>query len=358
MTIEMTEAGAEARSIMRWAWQDPEARARQALGRVNALGEAAIDPQAQAEITDAASMLSRLVGTLTSGNAISGPTLSAHLSRPMSMSESLELAAIHGHHIKGTQYTFRHGWIPLIGEQFNDRYPGWLHRKWHEEREAKAKAARTAAGAAPKRSDILAPSPRKATSPARTKRATLVPTPLAHAAPAKPQHQKYAERAAAGKKRLAEQQANPKIPFPQPIAEVPHAAAASPDDHALAALAAPGAQMAALKAYIDARVSAEVARQMGQISAKQEHDLKTGLARMHRSQQRLITKMREGIKEGDEADARTDRIQLSMYTLFNAGSVAAALGGIAAGLSPIGAALVAGIVPMINVIHDYVRRSG
>ena len=129
MTVQLTEAGTESRSIMRWAWQDPQQRAAAALEVIHEMA-ATVTGDALDEIRDAAGMLTRLVSSLdppaASGNALSGPTLSAQLSGPVTIGEQLDLASIHGKHIPGTAYTFRHGWIPLIGPQVNDRYPaGW-----------------------------------------------------------------------------------------------------------------------------------------------------------------------------------------------------------------------------------------
>jgi hypothetical protein len=133
---------------------------------------------------------------------------------------------------------------------------------------------------------------------------------------------------------------------------------ASGPDPALDKLAAPGADMAALKAYIDARVAAEVARQVGEISKQQEDHLQTRLRRLHMSQQALIKHVRKSKEEDIAEGKRVDKTQLVMYNLFNLASVGAMLGTVAAGFSPVTTALVAGLVPMVNIIHDYVRRSG
>jgi hypothetical protein len=68
--------------------------------------------------------------------------------------------------------------------------------------------------------------------------------------------------------------------------------------------------------------------------------------------------MRKQAQEGIDNDNKVDRTQLVMYNLFNMAAVGVAIGGIAAGVTPIAAAIAAGIVPIVNIIHDYVRRTG
>lgn len=388
---QMTAAGAEARSIARWAWQDPQERALDGLEQVNELAARAENEQDLAEIRDAGQMLSRLASAVNGGSRPQ-PGISAQLASPMTISEQIELAAIHGHHIKGTAYTFRHGWIPVIGQQLVDKYPQWLmdqrkgtHGASHEGHRAEGKGLEnyvTAVKGQPKEAPMTA---------AQRQRYSVV-----HHAQNRPmtpamrqmleEHNRQQERAARAAAR-AQSPATPKAAAAavQPRAQAMRAETASPayrapqkagedagaarpathaelaaadGDHALAALAQPGASMAAMKAYIDARVAAEVARQMGQVSAQQEKQLKEKLATVHKGQQKLIQFMRKTVKEGDEDQARVDKTQLVMYNIFNLASVGVMIAGITGGISPIAAAVAAGFVPLVNIIHDYVRSSG
>ena len=146
VTVQLTEAGTESRSIMRWAWQDPPRRAAAALEAVHQMAAAASGDEL-GEIRDAVSMLTRLVSSLPAP-AASGTTVSAQMAGPQTIGEQVELAALHGHHIPGTAYTMRHGWIPLIGPQLNDPYPQWFidqekrkaHDTAHDTASATAKA--------------------------------------------------------------------------------------------------------------------------------------------------------------------------------------------------------------------------
>jgi hypothetical protein len=418
MSLEYTAAGAQARSIMRWAWQDPQERAVGALEQVHELAAAATDPQALAEIQDAGTMLSRLVSSVNppaaSENALTARLLSSQMSGPVTIGEQLDLAAIHGKHIPGTAYTFRHGWIPLIGPQLNDKYPSWMGAQIEADKKAEKEAAK-GIKAQPKPSPQAA-GPRHKPVPVKAGERELKPEHQALIARNKETHVR-AERAAA----RALHPATPRVtrasklpnhaavegetlkgihePVHQPstgaaaasaavfqanpqataitekrvdaVAAARQAAANPPDfkpgtvgqklvqdDPALASLAAPGASMAALKAYIDARVAAEVARQVGQITDEQNRNIQEKLAGMHKSQQRLIHFMRKQAQEGIDNDNKVDRTQLVMYNLFNMAAVGVAIGGIAAGVTPIAAAIAAGIVPIVNIIHDYVRRTG
>lgn len=62
--MELTPAGQQAKQIARWAWDDPQARAREGLSRVTDLARATDDPAALEQVSDAVAMLTRLVGTL------------------------------------------------------------------------------------------------------------------------------------------------------------------------------------------------------------------------------------------------------------------------------------------------------
>lgn len=378
----MTAAGAEARSVMRWAWQAPQERAVGALERVNEMAAAA-EPGSQAllEIQDAGTMLSRLVGTLNIAS-----TVSAQLAGQGLISQQLDMAAIHGHHIPGTAYTFRHGWVPMIGSQLVDKYPSWMgpriEAEKHERKAVlKAKAAPGAAGPPPV-PPARPPAPRPLTGKeapapmlasqrkmtpemqalldrhraqeARTARAVVNAQSKATPSPARsarqPSVQALRSESGAG-------QAAPAAPAVRGPELQKAAAAATPAaDPALARAAAPGMDMAALKAYVDARVAAEVARQVGQINAKQEADLKDKLSKLHQGQQRLIKFIRKSTAESESSENKTLRTKLVMNNLFNLGALGVALGGIQAGLPPLQAALAAAVIPMANIIHDYARR--
>jgi hypothetical protein len=435
MSVQLTEAGTEARSIMRWAWQDPQQRAEAALETIHEMAAAAM-PAELPEIQDAGTMLSRLVGTLSIDNAISGPNLSAQLSGPVTIGEQLDLAAIHGHHIPGTQYTFRHGWIPLIGSQLVDKYPGWMvHTRAEKKVLAKAalqdKIESSAHPGLERRRYATVPSAqgrqlnenqlkavrRHAEAVARAQRAReraaspATPrgpggTPTTKQESTKDTLHGYdvhrpvtpgtainipqgmamspegglVERAQAATTSLAPGSGTTALPggglayhalaavanspaqqkavaAGQAVKTAPGSAgeALQKTDPALMSLAAPGASQAALKAYIDARVAAEVAAAMGQISSREADGLKSNLAAMHRSQQRLISHIRKAVQASDNQSDRQDRAHLTMYTLFTFAGVGLAIAGIATGIAPIGAAVMAGIVPLAQTIHDYVR---
>jgi hypothetical protein len=365
---QMTAAGAKARSIARWAWQDPKARAVPALEQVNELAARA-DPADLPEIRDAASMLSRLASAVNTDPPPGPRLMSAQLSQPMTVSEQIELAAIGHHHIPGTAYTFRHGWIPVVGNFFNDVQPGWLAQKQAEAAKAARKDAARAASAK------LAPAPpvagsrkltpehqalldahkaKMAKASAAADRASAPSSPtrlgsrdealrdsgLAHyASPAQ------AAEAEAGKQQQAAADAGAKTT----------GEALQKTDPALAALAQPGASMAALKSYIDARVAAEVARQVGQITEQQHAELQRNMAQVHQGQQKLIAALRKTHAKSVSLDDHRDRTRLVMYNLFNAAGLAVAIGGITQGLSPVQALLASALVPVANTIHNYVR---
>ena len=126
-------------------------------------------------------------------------------------------------------------------------------------------------------------------------------------------------------------------------------------DPALASLAAPGASMAALKSYIDARVAAEVARQTGQITAAQHEDVDAKLGMMHRSQQALIAHLRKTAQGIDDESNREDRIHLAMYSLFAVAGVGITVAGLVFAWPAIAIAMVAAAAPLGQIIHDYVR---
>jgi hypothetical protein len=129
-------------------------------------------------------------------------------------------------------------------------------------------------------------------------------------------------------------------------------------DPALASLAGLGAGEDAIKKYIDARVATEVARQVGEITAKQADDMKQRLAQMHSAQQKTIALLRSTYSSGEEKGDHDLRAHTVANTLFTLGGVAVAGAALATGLAPILAALVAGILPLANVIHDYARNLG
>lgn len=280
------------------------------------------DPQQHAGDDDALELAASLEEYL-------GETLAGEVAAWLggTVSGQVDLASVNGHHVPGTAYTYRHDWIPAIGGQLRDKYPQWKidrdkvrpagarHSTSHA-RDAAAVSksiarhrAKAAAGAA-----VLPPEPRRVPAMGRA-----VPPP----APAGSTGEKLAV-----------------------------------EDPALASLAAPGMSAEAMKAYIDARVSVEVARQAGQIKAETADDLKAALAEMHRSQQATIALIRRQYMSQAEDDAGDERKHTVMNTLFAVAGVAVAGGAIVTGIAPILAALVAGAIPLANVIHDYVRGLG
>lgn len=380
----MTAAGVEARSVARWAWQDPQERAVGALERVNEMAARASDPQALREIQDAATMLSRLVSSVNrapaSDDADSPQLLSSQLSGGLSLvSRQIDLVAIHGRHVPGTAYTFRHGWIPLIGGQLLDKYPDWKVRhdnekalRQHAEAQVKAQAK-----AAPP------PHPKHAPAPPSAQERKLTPEQRRMVTAHQAEEQKARSAAVVASRNAALRSApmhpsmaaeNRKGVTAAPVDHVAaakaavaqaelRAATAKPgtlahEDPALASLAAPGASMAALKSYIDARVAAEVARQVGQITEEQNKQIQEKLANVHKGQQKLISFVRKQTVEAKEAGDHTDRTQLVMYNLFNLAALGVTIGGIVSGMAPVIAAMAAATIPVVNIIHDYVRSSG
>jgi len=64
VSLELTPDGTEAYRILRWAQEDPAGRKAEAVRQVNDLARPLLgqDSQALAEVQDAGTMLSRLVG--------------------------------------------------------------------------------------------------------------------------------------------------------------------------------------------------------------------------------------------------------------------------------------------------------
>jgi hypothetical protein len=129
-------------------------------------------------------------------------------------------------------------------------------------------------------------------------------------------------------------------------------------DPVLAQLGAPGASAKALQAYVDARVATDVAQQAGQISAQQSQATKDALFKMHAEQQKLIAITRRQYIAGNTKSDTDLEKHTVMNSLFALAGVGLAVAGIATGLAPVMAALIAGIVPLVNVIHDYARNLG
>jgi hypothetical protein len=249
-------------------------------------------------------------------------TVTTQLAAPAAISEQVDLAAIHGHHIPGTDYTYRHGWVPLIGQQLNDKYPKWFI----DQHAAKTRAAPGAAGPAPKPPAHQHPEMRNGAAP---------------------------RPSAAQRRQTAASQAAP------PAADGGDAAkttADTSDDAAFAKLALPDAQAKALKAYIDARVATEVAARMGAIDAAQHAAIDRHIKALHVSQQKLIAHVRKGVEAGSSEENRQTRTKLVMNNIFNLSSLAIALSGITMGVAPIIAAIAAAVVPAANIAHDYARR--
>lgn len=353
---QMTAAGAEARSVARWAWQDPEARAVDGLERVNEMAARAPDAQALAEIQDAAAMLNRLAGTV---NAQREPVrlISAQLATP-TITQQIELASINGHHIPGTAYTFRHGWIPVIGKIVNDKYPEWLAVSGKQKKAAMATAeAALAKGAKDIEDGKGTPPPPDASKRVLNdeQKAMLAAHKAEMArqdAAARVQVQNEAIRGGTDPVMQA-RMAVPPPALPGSVGEK-----LTQEQPALASLAAPGMSAQALKSYIDARVAAEVARQMGQITAEQQKKVDKQIDSLHRSHQALISNIRSHWAD-DEKEANDDlRKHTIANNIFNVAAAAVGIGGLAAGLSPIMAFVAAGIVPLVTIVHDYARNLG
>jgi len=297
-----------------------------------------------------------------------------HTGDDATISGQLDLAAIHGRHIPGSAYTFRHGWIPLIGKQLVDKYPQWkidegkagvrkatVRETKHADKIGKGhiKAAKeaviTVSGKRQLTRDQQAMIAVRDRSPAEIP-SRIAPAPSGAAAAAAAAFQDLLPplpSAAPGPASIGSMHQQLQ---PQTIGGLHQQMAAR--DPALSALAGPGASEDALAKFIDARVAAEVARQMGQITPRQSADVKGALASMHAQQQKLIALLRrsQGAEQSDD-DKDLEKHTIS-NTLFSFAGVAVAMGSLAIGLGPVGAALVAGIIPLTNVIHDYVRNLG
>lgn len=256
------------------------------------------------------------------------PAVTEHARDAGTISAQLDLAAIHGHHVAGTAYTTRHGWLPLIGPQLNDVHPQWRIDKAKADGEAHARRAAEVPSA---QARILTPKQKAMASYARSHQGQL---PGHAGSPPEPAD---AGTAAA----------------PKTIGDV-----MGHQDPALAALAGPGMSEQALKAYVDARVAAEVAAQVGQITAAQAASTRDALAKMHEQQQKLIALTRKMNAEGSTKDDKDLQKHTVMNTLFSIAGVGIALGGIASGMSPVMGALISGIVPLVTTIHDYARNLG
>jgi hypothetical protein len=418
MTVQLTAAGMEARSIMRWAWQDPEHRAEAALETVQEMAAGA-DGAAANEIGDATVMLSRLVGTLDKTPPVT--TVGAQLSGPQTIGDQLDLAAIHGHHVPGTAFTMRHGWIPLIGPQLNDTSEAIrAHReKMRAAPVVNARAAALQRGESPelvarrfatvpsaqgrelsakqqalvrRHAELIARAQRareRAASPATPRGIGGMPVPGEAAARVTAPHYQVPAPAkaplAAAAPRTAPPSATPdtareaadvfaalppdtSVPTPAHAAAVAAGQALKTEpgttgahlqetDPALASLVAPGASQAALKSYVDARIAAEVARQVGQITQQQHDEVEKQLDQLHRSQQRTISFLRKQATGIEDENARKDRIHLMAYSLFTIAGVGLAIAGIMTGIAPIAAAMVAALAPLAQIINDYVRSA-
>jgi hypothetical protein len=384
--ITLTPAGAQAEELARWAWQDPPARLADALSQVLALSRAADSADAAAQTGDVLSMLTRLAGavapdaaaapaTISHQAGLAGGTITSQLDLAATITGQLDLASVNGHHVPHTDYTFRHGWLRLgplaIGRPFNDKYPQWLIDK-NNETKAKAKLSPAEAvkaakmAAPPPASRKLAPAPPSAAA------RKLTPEQKAMVADNK---SRQAQAAAAVRVAGANQAiaAHSGLPRTAPMTRInpavseAAAAAKSPAQQTMAALKSdpalnkitgPGADTAALKTYIDARIAAEVARQVGEITAAQQKDINARFAALHASQAKMAKLVREGEAEGaakENADLAKHTI---MNNLFNLGLAGAVLAPLTLGVSPLIAAVVAGVIPMVNIIHDYVRNLG
>ena len=94
---------------------------------------------------------------------------------------------------------------------------------------------------------------------------------------------------------------------------------------------------------------------MNQISEQQHRELQDRLSVMHRAQQRLISSLRAHWDDDRSDENRKLQTKVSMNSLFTLAGVGVAVGGLAVGLTPVVAAISLGVVPLVNVIHDYVR---
>jgi hypothetical protein len=112
-----TATGVQAYSIREWAWQDPAGRVEEAIERVTDLARDATGP-ALNECEDVTQMLTRLAGTVgidpVAALVLPPATPPVQMAGTIS-SQVFDFASYHGQHVKGTPYTWRHGWIPLSG---------------------------------------------------------------------------------------------------------------------------------------------------------------------------------------------------------------------------------------------------
>jgi hypothetical protein len=308
----------------------------------------------------------------------------------------LDLSAIHGHHIPGTDYTYRHGFKlllpgslpdPVLLKSFNDKYPQWM-----VDRDKEAKKAAAAASADCDHAATFVRASVRKTTKERYEEAPMIPNANSRRKLTPEQrkalknHRVYTPPedrdlyAPPARARGITAQALPgysEVPggllSQRPPDGPPRLAAAGRAradaaalvgdvdpraDPALGSLAGIGAGEDAIKKYIDARIATEVARQVGEISAKQADDMKERLAQMHLAQQKTIAAIRSSYSSINDKGDHDLRAHTVANALFTFGGVAVAGVGIATGVAPILAALVAGLVPLVNVIHDYARNLG
>jgi hypothetical protein len=308
-----------------------------------------------------------------------GVGISAQATLAGTISGQLDLAAIHGHHIPGTAYTYRHGFkllIPFtggtlnIGHQFNDKYPQWMVDR---DKEAK-KAAEDATMDAHDAHVFVKASVKRSTRAREIESPNIVSAQERKLTPEQKALVKRHGRMAAkidvvytppGQRPIRGQlAARDDPPKRNPAAEPPPAkpgtngAELAVTDPALASLAAPGMSEDAIKKYIDARVSVEVARQVGEITQRQQDEMKKQLAQLHACQQKTIAAVRTTYSSVSSKGDHDLRAHTVANSLFSIGGVAVALGSLGVGLGPVAALLVSGIVPLVNVIHDYARNLG
>lgn len=307
-------------------------------------------------------------------------SISAQAALAGTITGQLDLSAIHGHHIPGTAYTYRHGFQLLVpgtggkkvrfGQQFNDKYPEWMVDRDKEEKKAKEDAHADAHHA-----DVFVKASVERTSRERYEEAPQIPS--AQERKLTPEQQALVDRhdrmeaklafvyTPPGQRSIREQLAalddtpkrNPAVE-PPPAKPGTNGAELAMIDPALASLAAPGMSEDAIKKYIEARVSVEVARQVKEITDAQAAEMKKHLAELHACQQKTIAAVRTTYSSVNSKGDHDLRAHTVANSLFSIGGVAVALGSMGAGLGPVAALLASAVLPLVNVIHDYARNLG
>jgi hypothetical protein len=306
-----TLRGRQAYSILTWTYEDPRGRMAEAKSRIAELARAATGRE-EDEVIDAGTMLSRLEGTL----AVPEPP-EPQVSEPKQESTFATISAqvvdlVGGHHVAGTPYRYRHGFIP-IGQQ-----------------------AATAAAQPAVQSRMLQAQVRQLQ--ARQRRMTQVPETIARmraanartisaqAAAAKPAADTDAAKAAVAA-------AMPKITPPPVPPEVAKAATAVVSPSAVPKVPQTFEQIAVARAQVEA------AKVRGELRAEHAKAVQDMLDRTHKIQASL---------EQHKTDVKTDEQKSANMKLATEAAVAIAGAALAAGMALLGVPVLVAILAALG----------